>query len=67
LVFRKNLDHESDALALCSAIVVMAHKLGIQIVAASIETQVQKDLLMSINYDFGQGCLFSRLESADDF
>jgi EAL domain-containing protein (putative c-di-GMP-specific phosphodiesterase class I) len=53
LVFRKNLDHESDALALCSAIVVMAHKLGIQIVAESIETQVQKDLLMSINYDFG--------------
>jgi diguanylate cyclase (GGDEF)-like protein/PAS domain S-box-containing protein len=65
--FIQNLDHESDDLALCSAIVVMAHKLGIKVVAEGIETQLQKDLLMSINCDFGQGYLFSRPVPADEF
>ena len=65
--FVQNLDHDSDDLALCSAIVVMAHKLGIKVIAEGIETQLQKDLLMSIDCDFGQGYLFSRPVPADDF
>lgn len=65
--FVQNLDHDSDDLALCSAIVVMAHKLGIKVIAEGIETQLQKDLLMSIDCDFGQGYLFSRPIPADDF
>jgi diguanylate cyclase (GGDEF)-like protein/PAS domain S-box-containing protein len=64
--FVQNLDHDSDDLALCSAIVVMAHKLGIKVVAEGIETQLQKDLLMSINCDFGQGYLFSRPVPANE-
>jgi len=65
--FVQNLDHESDDLALCSAIVVMAHTLGIKVIAEGIETQLQKDLLMSINCDFGQGYLFSRPVPANEF
>jgi diguanylate cyclase (GGDEF)-like protein/PAS domain S-box-containing protein len=65
--FVQNLDHNSDDLALCSAIVVMAHKLGIKVIAEGIETQLQKDLLISINCDFGQGYLFSKPVPADEF
>jgi EAL domain-containing protein (putative c-di-GMP-specific phosphodiesterase class I) len=65
--FVQNLEHGSDDLALCSAIIVMAHKLGIKVVAEGIETQLQKDLLTSINCDFGQGYLFSKPVPADDF
>lgn len=65
--FVQNLDHDSDDLALCSAIVVMAHKLGIKVIAEGIETQLQKDLLISIDCDFGQGYLFSRPVPADEF
>ena len=65
--FVQNLDYDSDDLALCSAIVVMAHTLGIKVVAEGIETQLQKDLLLSINCDFGQGYLFSRPVPAHEF
>lgn len=65
--FVQNLDHNSDDLALCSAIIVMAHKLGIKVIAEGIETQLQKDLLMSIDCDFGQGYLFSKPVPADEF
>ena len=65
--FVQNLDYESDDLALCSAIVVMAHKLGIKVIAEGIETQLQKDLLISIDCDFGQGYLFSKPVSAQEF
>jgi len=65
--FVKNLDYGSDDLALCAAIVVMAHKLGIKVVAEGIETQLQKDLLLSIDCDFGQGYLFSKPVPANEF
>lgn len=65
--FVQNLDHDSDELVLCAAIVVMAHKLGIKVIAEGIETQLQKDLLMEINCDFGQGFLFSRAVPTKEF
>jgi diguanylate cyclase (GGDEF)-like protein len=65
--FVQNLDHDSDDLALCSAIVVMAHKLGIKVIAEGIETQLQKDLLVSIDCDYGQGYLFSKPIPAREF
>jgi diguanylate cyclase (GGDEF)-like protein/PAS domain S-box-containing protein len=65
--FVHNLDHGSDELALCSAIIVMAHKLGIKVIAEGIETQLQKDLLMAIDCDFGQGFLFSKPIPAHEF
>jgi diguanylate cyclase (GGDEF)-like protein/PAS domain S-box-containing protein len=65
--FVQNLDYKSDDLALCAAIVVMAHKLGIKVVAEGIETQLQKNLLISIDCDFGQGYFFSRPVPANEF
>ncbi len=45
--------------------IVMAHKLGIQVVAEGIETREQKELLKSARCDYGQGYYFSRPLSAE--
>lgn len=63
--FVTNLRADSDDLALCEAMIVMAHRLGIQVVAEGIETQEQKALLKSAQCDFGQGYYFSRPLSAE--
>jgi diguanylate cyclase (GGDEF)-like protein/PAS domain S-box-containing protein len=46
--------------SLCEAIIVMAHKLGLKVVAEGVETQVQADLLSAAGCDSMQGYLFSR-------
>ena len=46
--------------ALCEAIVVMAHKLGLRVIAEGVETQEQADRLMRAGSDFAQGYLYSR-------
>lgn len=58
--FVQNLAAGSDDLALCEAIIVMAHKLGIKVIAEGIETTEQCRLLRSAGCDYGQGYLFSR-------
>ena len=57
--FVRNLSPGSSDLALCEAIVVMAHKLGIRVIAEGIETATQRDLLAAAGCDYGQGYLFS--------
>ena len=65
--FIGNLSQNSDEYALCEAIIVMAHKLGIKVIAEGVETQQQRDLLTTAGCDFAQGYLFSRPIPADDF
>lgn len=57
--FVQSLAPDSDDLALCEAIIVMAHKLGIKVIAEGIETSEQRDLLALAGCDYGQGNLFS--------
>ena len=57
--FVKNLHGDSDQLILCEAIIVMAHKLGIQVVAEGVETIEQRDLLQQAGCDYAQGYLYS--------
>jgi len=47
-------------LLLCEAIIVMAHKLGLKVIAEGVETIEQRDLLFAVGCDYGQGYLFSR-------
>ncbi|MCB1890089.1 MAG: EAL domain-containing protein [Rhodocyclaceae bacterium] len=63
--FTAQLAPDSDELALCEAIVVMAHKLGLKVIAEGIETPAQRDLLIAIGCDLGQGYLFARPMPAD--
>ena len=65
--FMRNLASDSNDLALCEAMIVMAHKLGIKVIAEGIETQSQCDLLKKIGCDYGQGYLFSKPLSVEDF
>lgn len=58
--FVRNLLPFSKDLALCKAIIVMAHELGMKVVAEGVETVAQRDLLTAAGCDYGQGYLFSR-------
>ena len=65
--FVRHLMPGSTNLALCKAIIVMAHELGMKVIAEGIETPGQRDLLAAAGCDFGQGYLFARPMPAKDF
>ena len=58
---------DSDDLAICEAIISMAHKLGVKVVAEGVETEEQRDLLLKAGFDFGQGYLFSKPVPVEEF
>ncbi|RZI42335.1 EAL domain-containing protein [Herbaspirillum sp. HC18] len=65
--FATGLTEGSENLALYEAMIVMAHKLGIKVVAEGVETQEQRRLLERMGCDYGQGYLFSRPVPAEQF
>lgn len=65
--FTRNLAPGSSDLALSEAIVVMAHKLGLKVIAEGVETEAQRDLLQSIGCDFAQGYFYSRPLPPEEF
>ena len=58
--FVQNLSVDENNQVLCEAMVVLAHKLGIQVIAEGVETVEQRDFLKSMGCDFAQGYLYSR-------
>jgi diguanylate cyclase (GGDEF)-like protein/PAS domain S-box-containing protein len=58
--FVASLDAEGAETSLCEAIIVMAHKLGVKVVAEGVETKHQADLLTRAGCDSMQGFLYSR-------
>ena len=65
--FVTNLAERSDDRVLCEAIIAMAHKLGLRVIAEGIETVQQRDLLVAAGCDYGQGYLFSKPVPASAF
>ncbi|MES2353013.1 MAG: PAS domain-containing protein [Pseudomonadota bacterium] len=49
------------------SIVVMAHELGLKVIAEGIETTAQQKSLIDAGCDFGQGFLYSRAVPANEF
>ena len=45
----------------------MAHELGLTVVAEGVETEEQRDLLVGIGCDYGQGYWFAKPLSAPAF
>lgn len=58
--FVSNLTIDSTDMAICEAMILMAHKLGIKVIAEGIETDDQLQLLKQAGCDYGQGFLFSK-------
>ena len=65
--FVSNLTENSDDLVLCEAIIMMAHRLGIKVIAEGIETETQMHLLKKAGCDYGQGYYFSKPISVEAF
>lgn len=65
--FTSNIAPGSSEMALCEAIIVMAHKLGLKVIAEGIETQQQLELLTEAECDYGQGFLFAKPLPAAEF
>ena len=65
--FVYNLEFDAANVALCEAIIVMAHKLGLRVVAEGVETPQQAELLKQAGCDFAQGFLFGHAMPAQQF
>jgi diguanylate cyclase (GGDEF)-like protein/PAS domain S-box-containing protein len=58
--FVSNLDTDPDDAAIIDAVVGLGHKLGMEVVAEGIETDVQARYLLSLGCSYGQGYLFGK-------
>jgi len=65
--FTRNLAPDSSDMALSEAIIVMAHKLALSVIAEGVETPEQRDLLAAAGCDYGQGYLFAKPMPAEQF
>jgi diguanylate cyclase (GGDEF)-like protein/PAS domain S-box-containing protein len=65
--FAATLEDDAGDLALCEAIIVMAHKLGLKVVAEGVETRVQRALLQDAGCDYAQGFMFAHPMPPEQF
>ncbi len=66
--FVRNLGEDMNDQALCEAIIVMAHKLGLKVIAEGVETELQRDMLAVYGgCDYAQGWLYSKAVPAEQF
>jgi diguanylate cyclase (GGDEF)-like protein len=65
--FVQNLESDPESSVLCEAIIAMAHKLGLKVIAEGIETEDQYRLLTEAECDYGQGYYFSKPLPLDAF
>jgi diguanylate cyclase (GGDEF)-like protein len=65
--FVRHLVDGSTDLALCKAIIAMAHALDMKVIAEGVETEQQRDLLAAAGCDYAQGYYYSRPISAPEF
>jgi diguanylate cyclase (GGDEF)-like protein/PAS domain S-box-containing protein len=65
--FVRDLAPNSPESALAEAITLMAHKLGLKVIAEGVETSLQHDQLQDAGCDYAQGYLFSRPLPMEEF
>src|ERR1700724_602262 len=58
--FISNMDSDKENREIVRAIIVLAHNLGLKVVAEGTETEAQITLLKQLNCEMAQGYLFSR-------
>lgn len=65
--FVRNLGPDSDDRVLCEAMITMAHRLGMKVIAEGVETPLQRELLLNAGCDYAQGFLFAKPLSVPAF
>ncbi len=65
--FVHNLEIDDNNIALSEAIIMMAHKLGLDVIAEGVETEHQRQMLFDAECDYAQGYLYSRPVPVDAF
>jgi diguanylate cyclase (GGDEF)-like protein/PAS domain S-box-containing protein len=65
--FVDNLETDINDIALSEAIIVMAHKLGLKVIAEGVESEAQRKILINAGCDYVQGYLFSKPLPAQEF
>jgi len=58
--FVRDLGTDRKSLALCKAIISMAHELGMEVIAEGVESKQQRDLLAAAGCDHAQGYFYSQ-------
>ena len=58
--FVSNMSKGVSNQEIVSTIIMLAHKLGMDVVAEGIETDLEKQILQNLNCEYGQGYLFSK-------
>lgn len=65
--FVDRLVDSANTRALADAMVAMAHKLGLKVIAEGVETVAQRDLLAAFGCDYIQGWYYGKAMPAEDF
>ncbi len=65
--FVRNMADDANDRTLCEAIIMMAHKLGLKVIAEGVETEQQRDLLAAYGCDYAQGWLYSKAVPPEQF
>ena len=65
--FVQELEHNPDDIAIVEAIISMAHRLGITVVAEGVESKEQLAILSSANCDLAQGYYLARPMPREEF
>jgi len=58
--FIRDIPANGDDMAITAAVIAMAHKLNMEVVAEGVETVAQRDYLVQHRCDFAQGYLYGR-------
>jgi EAL domain-containing protein (putative c-di-GMP-specific phosphodiesterase class I) len=65
--FVKNLVTDENDMALSDAIIGLAHKLGLRVIAEGVESEQQHNILAAAGCDYVQGYLFSQPIPGEEF
>jgi len=65
--FVRDMETNPGDHAIAEAIIVMAHKLDMKVVAEGVETVEQRDMLVAAGCDYAQGFLFAEPMPAEEF